>query len=187
MAALTRRLTDAENLQEGRSTRLGSFLVTDIGMNGVGSAIHRNFTLLRADVLFARLAEPVVHDIVFYLRVHRPTINTDIAVLGGTGLGVLVICSVLHALDALTRAVIAVAETHASQVVLVVGPVGLEGTVIVVGHGVGTTGRPLFKAPLGATDRTRQVAVHRVTGTLRNSHSVFTSVDSKGRRCQTQS
>ena len=187
VAALTGSRTDAEDLQEGGGTRLGWFLVTDVGMDGVSSTVNREFALLGTDVVGARLAVPVVHDVVFHLRIHGPTVNTDVTILGRTRLGVLIVGSVLHAADALTRAVITVTETHTSQEVSIVSPASFESTVVVVLHGVAATLGPLFEAPLGAADGTRLVAVHIVSATAGISHLILTGIDSESRRCQTES
>ena len=156
-------------------------------MDGVSSAINRDFALLGANILFARLAEPVVHDVVFDLRIHRPAIDTDVAVLGVTGLGVLVIGSVLHANDTLTRAIVAVAETHAGQIVVVVVPLGFESTVVVVLHGVGSTRGPLFITPACSADGTRRVAVHAVGIATSLGHFVITGIDCVDRGNETES
>ena len=177
VTALTRRCTDAEELHERGCTRLGRFLIAQEGMDGIFSTVNGNFAELRANVGFTRLAVPVIHDVVFNLRIHGPTVNTDIAVLGATGLRIFVIDRIILCLVIDTRAIVTIAITHASQEVLVVAPVSLERTVVEVAHVVAATLRPLFEAPRGTIDRTGLVALNTMFATASLGHFVLAGID----------
>ena len=158
MATLTRSLANAEELHERRSARLGGFLLAEERVDGVLGAIHRDFAELFTHILFARLTEPVVHDVVFRFRVLGPAVNADVTVLGVTALGILVVDRKVLCFVADAVAVVLVA--HASQVVARTTPVGLERTIAVVGHRGVATLIPLFVAPRGPIDRPHPVAAH---------------------------
>ena len=151
-------------------------------MDGVLGAIDGNLAELFADVLFARLAVPVVHDVVFGFRVLGPAVDTDVTVRSVTRLGVLVIDS--KTLRLVVNAVTIVLVAHAGQVVAGATPVGLERTVAVVGHRGVATLIPLFKTPGGSTDRTNSVATH-LSAVSRMAHIVIASICSEGRRRKT--
>ena len=177
VTALTRSLADAEELHEGGSTRLGGFLLAEEGVNGVLGTVDGDFAELFADILFARLAVPVVHDVVFGFGVLGPTVNADVAVLRRTGLGILVVDRKVLGLVIDTVTIVLV--THASQVVTGSAPVGLERTVVVVGHGGVAALIPLFVAPRRSTDGTDRVATH-LAAISRMAHVVVAGICGKG-------
>ena len=82
MTARTGATTYAEVLREGRSTLDGRLLVTGILEDFVGITINLEFTFLLSKI-GTRLVVPVIYDVVFYERINRPAIDTDVVVTTG--------------------------------------------------------------------------------------------------------
>ena len=127
-------------------------------MDGVLGAINGDFAELFADILFARFAVPVIHDVVFRFGVLGPSVHADVPVRCLPGLGVLVVDRKVFCLVVYSVSIVLVA--HTGQVVVRAAPVGLERTVAVVGHGCVATLVPLLVTPRCSANGTDLVAAH---------------------------
>ena len=179
MATGTGVTTHAEILGECRSTFNGRLLDTGILPNFVLGAIHLEFTLSLAEEVCTRLAEPVIHDVVFYQRINRPAIDTDIVITTGTTILFPVEIGIDGA-NLLVSLLFVVSESDTSKEVSCIAPTGLVSTIIIIGHGIVAALVPDFIVVRRTADVTRHARVVLALGPrffAFVAHLILTGID----------